>query len=894
MGEYIHRFNTQQERDNYLSSNDYKIPFVSTYGNESKPKVTYQKEAQNVIKEYYTQQPLTFEIISGGTINWLTPDASFTKTISYSKDNGTTWTDIVSSTEGTSINVNAGDNVMFKGDNAAYGNDGGTGSYFGGTTAMFEVEGNIMSLIDSTGFTTTTNLSSAYTFYGLFQGCTGLTSAENLIFPATALTESCYNTMFQGCTALTSAPELPATTLANGCYCCMFAGCISLTTSPELPATNLADWCYDSMFDSCTSLTTAPELPATTLAEDCYGYMFAGCTSLTTAPELPATNLVGWCYMQMFAGCTSLTTAPELPATTLAESCYSSMFQSCTNLNYIKCLATNISASDCTYYWVDGVASTGTFVKDLFMTSWTTGDNGIPDGWTVQNNALFHPLTFEIISGGTINWKKVDSPTERTLQYKLNGGTLTDLAPNNSITVASGDVVQFFGTADTYATGSAYHTFSGSTCNFNVEGNIMSLIDSTGYTTATTLSSAYDTFYRLFQDCTGLISAENLILPATTLTDSCYGAMFKGCTSLTTAPELPATTLAGTCYAEMFDYCTSLTSAPELPATTLASQCYYRMFVGCTSLITVPSILPATTLTVSCYRSMFQRCTSLTTAPELPATSLAANRCYGGMFADCTNLNYIKCLATDISALYCTNGWVDGVSATGTFVKNASMTGWTTGNNGIPSGWVVEDYHEYVEIAGIKWATMNIGATAVTDTGLYFQWGDISGYTSSQVGSGTGKKYFGWTDYKYNDGTASPTASNMTKYNSTDGKTVLDLSDDGVRAAWGGNWRMPTDAEWQALGAAVNTAWTSDYQGTGVDGIVCTDKTDSSKVLFFPAAGFAGNGSMVNVGSDGYYWSSSLYSSNVLYGRNLYFNSGSVLWRNSGHRRLGFPLRGIK
>ena len=87
----------------------------------------------------------------------------------------------------------------------------------------------------------------------------------------------------------------------------------------------------------------------------------------------------------MFQGCTNLTTAPELPATTLTPSCYESMFQACESLNYIKCLATDISASNCTVNWVLNVPSTGTFVKKASMTRWTTGSNGIPEGWTVQN-----------------------------------------------------------------------------------------------------------------------------------------------------------------------------------------------------------------------------------------------------------------------------------------------------------------------------------------------------------------------------------------------------------------------------------------------------------------------------------------------------------------------------
>ena len=204
--------------------------------------------------------------------------------------------------------------------------------------------------------------------------------------PATTLAVSCYSYMFQNCRSLTTAPELPATTLTNYCYSYMFQGCTSLTTAPELPATTLASNCYNYMFQNCTALTTAPSvLPATTLTNYCYQNMFRGCTSLETAPELPATKLATYCYNSMFYGCTSRVTAPTLPATTLATYCYRYMFYSCSSLNYIKCLATDISATNCTSSWLNGVASIGTFVKAASMTSWTTGTSGIPSGWTVQD-----------------------------------------------------------------------------------------------------------------------------------------------------------------------------------------------------------------------------------------------------------------------------------------------------------------------------------------------------------------------------------------------------------------------------------------------------------------------------------------------------------------------------
>ena len=227
----------------------------------------------------------------------------------------------------------------------------------------------------------------SYCYYGMLQGCSSLTTAPSL--PATTLANACYQYMFYYCSSLTTAPKLPATTLADYCYSHMLESCTSLTTAPALPANTLANSCYSNMFYNCSSLTTAPELPATTLKVYCYSEMFKNCTSLITVPSnlLPATTLAQSCYRYMFQGCTSLKTAPELPATTLATSCYYNMFYDCTSLNYIKCLATDISATNCTSYWVSGVASTGTFVKNPNMASWTTGFSGIPTGWTVVNNS---------------------------------------------------------------------------------------------------------------------------------------------------------------------------------------------------------------------------------------------------------------------------------------------------------------------------------------------------------------------------------------------------------------------------------------------------------------------------------------------------------------------------
>jgi len=427
--------------------------------------------------------PFTMEALTAGTIAVTNPKSG----MQYSK-NGGAKTAVTSD----AISVTTGDKVAFYGNGTsitAYGASSASSSTRIGGTAQVKAYGNIMSLVDETGFATATTLSSNYAFTSLFYQNTHLTDASGLLLPATTMSAYCYRNMFNGCTSLTAAPTLPATTLAAGCYydmfsnctalksapelpaqtladhcyCLMFNGCTSLSAAPELPAmalaeycyyqmfkgctsltaapalpattlafscynlmfrdctslmsapalpattlvnycytgmfygctsltvvltlsaTTLSDHCYEQMFQGCTSLTAAPALPATTLADYCYFCMFQGCTALTSPPALPATTLTYHCYQQMFQGCTALTSAPALPATTLTTCCYQQMFYGCTKLNALTCLATNISATTPTSSWLYGVAATGTFTTPS-GTSWTTGNSGIPSGWTRMNS----------------------------------------------------------------------------------------------------------------------------------------------------------------------------------------------------------------------------------------------------------------------------------------------------------------------------------------------------------------------------------------------------------------------------------------------------------------------------------------------------------------------------
>ena len=326
--------------------------------------------------------------------------------------------------------------------------------------------------------------------------------------------EYCFYSLFMDNPALTSAPSLPATTLAPFCYQYLFYGCKGLTSAPSLPATTMAIGCYSNMFENCESLTTAPELKATTLAKACYERMFFGCSNLASAPALPATTLAEYCYSGMFFNDRSLLDAPELAATTLVEGCYSDMFSGCENLSYVKCLATDISATNCTDGWLYWVASEGTFVKAAAMREWTVGEDGIPQGWQRVNDdgsADVYPtkyLTFSSEGTTTVSLSNTygNAPTvyysyDLDTWYEWDYSQLSFSA--NKPLYFCGDNPSGFS-----ASLSEHSTFVTSGSAFAVSGDIMSLVN-------------YETD----------LSA----IPA----DACFSYLFQGCANLTSGPALP-------------------------------------------------------------------------------------------------------------------------------------------------------------------------------------------------------------------------------------------------------------------------------------------------------------------------------------------------------------------
>ena len=189
-----------------------------------------------------------------------------------------------------------------------------------------------------------------------------------------------------------------------------------------------------------------------------------------------------------------------------------------------------------------------------------------------------------------------------------------------------------------------------------------------------------------------------------------------------------------------------------------------------------------------------------------------------------------------------------------------------------------EKAHDYVLIAGTKWATMNIGATEITGTnsyGKYFAWGDTEGQTYSGSWSGGGFS-------------TAPSIGNLEK--------------DAANVLWGDPWRMPTSAEFQALMNATYWKWDEIDMGyyvyapqsgdAGKNNNETTNTYDkSSALLFFPAAGYGDEISLHHAGTYGNYWSSTLYSSTDAYCLNV--GSSDINPHDSYYRYYGFSVRPV-
>ena len=189
---------------------------------------------------------------------------------------------------------------------------------------------------------------------------------------------------------------------------------------------------------------------------------------------------------------------------------------------------------------------------------------------------------------------------------------------------------------------------------------------------------------------------------------------------------------------------------------------------------------------------------------------------------------------------------------------------------------------EWVDLglpSGTKWATCNVGAFSPEGFGDYFAWGETEP-----------KSTYDWSTYKWCDGSIRTMTKYCTqsKYGTVDNKTVLDPEDDVAHVKLGGNWRMPTDAEWKEL--MDNCVWTWTTQDD-INGYKITSKSNGN-YIFLPASGYREGSSFFDVGTSGYYWSASLRKSSTKSAWHVYFFPVDI-YGYDGDRSYGLSVRPV-
>ena len=189
----------------------------------------------------------------------------------------------------------------------------------------------------------------------------------------------------------------------------------------------------------------------------------------------------------------------------------------------------------------------------------------------------------------------------------------------------------------------------------------------------------------------------------------------------------------------------------------------------------------------------------------------------------------------------------------------------------------VQNNNEYVDLglpSGTLWATCNVGASSPEEYGDYFAWGETQP-----------KNTYNWSTYKYCNDDYLTKYCNESDYGYngfTDKLTVLKSGDDAATSNWGSDWRTPTKEQWKELLENTTNKWTTQ---NGVNGMLFTSK--NGKSLFLPVAGYRLFDELNDVGSYGYYWSSSLYTDYPGRAWSFCFDSGrygmGIYGRYSGH-----------
>ena len=269
-----------------------------------------------------------------------------------------------------------------------------------------------------------------------------------------------------------------------------------------------------------------------------------------------------------------------------------------------------------------------------------------------------------------------------TFSYSTDNGTtwstfsLSSGQTQTIATLANGGTLMMYGTNTTLGTAYNYGHYFRATGNYEVSGELSSLVNGSDVTDTYIASGASrtNTFAQLFSGDTHLVSAENLKISSTALPQSCCNGLFRDCTSLVKAPAaLPPTILAREAYSSMFEGCTALAYPPEeLYFVSADYTAYNRMF---------------------CMNRNSKVTAAMTYTPKLFGDWGTVTPRAQQMFCGNGNLTYIYCYWTSTSGSFsgssCLENWVNYTDDTNVTFTKRSTQSFQSGVGGIKTGWTV-------------------------------------------------------------------------------------------------------------------------------------------------------------------------------------------------------------
>ena len=219
--------------------------------------------------------------------------------------------------------------------------------------------------------------------------------------------------------------------------------------------------------------------------------------------------------------------------------------------------------------------------------------------------------------------------------------------------------------------------------------------------------------------------------------------------------------------------------------------------------------------------------------------------------------------------------------------------------------------HAYVDMGnGLKWATMNIGATSEEEYGDYFAWGEtetkesytMANYVLASIPeSETNPKLNGWkfiNKYTFADGMTEGIWYNASGEFIGDNKSIFadyNYVDDAAREHWGSTWRIPTAEEWQWLLDNCYDDHVANYKNTGINGLFLISHINGNE-LFLPEAGYRYETTLYPNTDHGRYWSSTRSSHESDYAVSLLFGNDdpdSAKLDDDIDRLFGYPIRAV-